>query len=61
LAPIASPITTAPINSAMKMPNRIFAILVEAYSTPVKPKIPATIAISRKTTAHFSICYSCPD
>ena len=60
LAPSARPMISAPINSTRKMPNSHCAMVAEACSTPVKPKMPATMAISRKTTAHFSIGGSRP-
>jgi hypothetical protein len=50
--PMNRPTATAPTNSTRKIPNRILAIEAEACSTPVKPKIPATIAMIRKTPAH---------
>jgi hypothetical protein len=51
--------TTAPKNSNRKIPNSHCAMVAEACSTPVKPNMPATMAISRKTTAHFSVGGSC--
>lgn len=44
----------------MKIPNRILAISTDAPAIPPKPKIPATIATTRKTNAQYSITFRSP-
>ena len=52
------PKSNVPRNKTIKIKNRIFAMEAAPASIPVNPKMPATIAITRKIAAHFSIVVS---
>ena len=51
------PITRARINRIMATAKMIFAMVAAAPAMPVKPKIPATSAITKKNSPHFNIIY----
>ena len=44
--------------STIKMKNRTLAIAAAPAAIPVKPNMPATIAITKKIAAHLSIIVS---
>jgi hypothetical protein len=45
----------APRNSTTNIPNSHCAMVADAASTSVKPKMPAMTAMMRKIRAHFSV------
>src|SRR5579863_5664498 len=51
-------VTTDSAKRTRKTKNRIFAISAVATAMPVKPKMPATIAMMKKTAAQYSIAAS---
>jgi hypothetical protein len=52
---ILAPNINTKINNTKKIKNKIFAIEAAPAAIPVKPKIAATIAITKNMAAHLSI------